>query len=223
MAADRRGQPPARQTKVVDSYPSPLKEGRPKKNSNHNSRPDNDVLLLKSPERSRTDVAVGSITTVYRCNKPRCKTCKHLKEGNTFTSNVTGNSYNVLAKNPVMTCDTKNVIYVISCRKCGIQYVGETSQMLRQRTNNHRSRLKNLGVQYLYKHYYNDGHSEDDITIMPIEEIEISDTQVSLTFKRLQREQHWYRELKCIYPYGLNDNVKDIGNVSKANKDSIVI
>ena len=35
-----------------------------------------------------------------------------------------------------MNCGTKNVIYLISCKKCGVQYVGETSQTLRGRFNN---------------------------------------------------------------------------------------
>ena len=198
MAAVNRGQPPARHTKVVDSYPSPLKEDRPQKNSKPDSRPGNDVSLSKSSERSQTDETVGNTTTVYQCRKPRCKTCKHLREGDKFTSNVTGKTYSVQSRNQVMTCETKNVIYVISCCRCGIQYVGETSQMLRQRMNNHRSRLKKVGVQYLYKHYCNAGHSEDDITIMPIEEVDVSDKHVSSTSERLQREQYWYRELKCI-------------------------
>ena len=45
--------------------------------------------------------------------------------------------------------------------------------------DNHHSRLKNVGV-ILYKHYCNDGHSEDDITIMPTEEVDISDTHIIL-------------------------------------------
>ena len=52
---------------------------------------------------------------------------------------------------------------------------------------------------------------------------DVLDTRISSTSKRLQREQYWYRELNCKYPYGLNDNVQDIGNVSKGNNDSIVI
>ena len=39
--------------------------------------------------------------------------------------------------------------------------------------------------------------------------------------KRLQREEYWYKELKSIYPYGLNDNVKKVGNISK-NKGIVV-
>ena len=36
-----------------------------------------------------------------------------------------------------MNCATENVIYLISCKKCGIQYIGETSQKLKNRMNNH--------------------------------------------------------------------------------------
>ena len=32
----------------------------------------------------------------------------------------------------------------------------------------------------------------------------------------------WYRELCTIYPYGLNDNVKGVGNVSKSDGELIV-
>ena len=34
------------------------------------------------------------------------------------------------------------------------------------------------------------------------------------------RENFWYRE---IYPYGLNDNVKKVGNISAKNNDNIVV
>ena len=67
----------------------------------------------------------------------RCKTCKHLVVGNSFASNVTGKSYNISCPRGSISCGTKNVIYVISCKKCGVQYVGETSQTLRGRFNNH--------------------------------------------------------------------------------------
>ena len=51
---------------------------------------------------------------------------------------------------------------------------------------------------------------------MPIEEVTLTPTdKISLSSKRLEREAFWYRELCTIYPYGLNDNVKKFGNVSK--------
>jgi hypothetical protein len=73
---------------------------------------------------------------------------------------------------------------------------------------------------YLYNHFSSDGHSEDDISIMPIEEITASD-RVSLTSRRLERDGYWCRELCTIYPYGLND-VRKVGNISK-RKDELVV
>ena len=84
----------------------------------------------------------------------------------------------------------------------------ETSQTLRCRFNNHRSRLKQLCGLYLYHHFSSDDHTLDDISIMPIEEVVLEPSDViSLPSKRLQREEYWYRELCTIHPYGLNDNV----------------
>ena len=120
-----------------------------------------------------------------------------------------------------MNCGTKNVIYLISCRKCAVQYVGET---LRCRFNNHRSRLKQLCVLCLYHHFSSDGHTLDGISIMPIEEVVLKPSDViSLTSKRLQREEYWYRELCTVYPYGLNNNVKGVGNVSIRTDDGLVV
>ena len=36
-------------------------------------------------------------------------------------------------------------------------------------------------------------------------------------------EEYWYKELATIYPYGLNDNVKKVGNVSKKGTENIVV
>ena len=89
--------------------------------------------------------------------------------------------------------------------------------------NNHRNRIKSLQPQPLYKHFSSDGHSLDDLTIQPIEEVmlEQEDT-MSLHAKRLEREDFWMRELKTIQPYGLNDNVCSVGNISKLPVEPVV-
>ena len=68
---------------------------------------------------------------------------------------------------------------------------------------------------YLYNHFSSDGHTEDDICIMPIEKIFDTGNKVSSTSKRLEREDYWCRELCTFYLYGLNDNVRGVGNISK--------
>ena len=122
-----------------------------------------------------------------------------------------------------MNCGTKNIIYLITCRKCGIQYVGEKGQSLRKRLNKHRNRLKKLSCQYLYQHFNSDGYTEDDISIVPIEEVKLTPTdKISLSAKGLEKEDFWYRELCTVSPYGLNDNVRKVGNVSKLGPSTVV-
>ena len=52
------------------------------------------------------------------------------------------------------------------------------------------------------------------MSIMPIEELPSND-RVSATSQRLEREDYWCRELCTYYPYGLNDNIRGVGNISK--------
>ena len=74
--------------------------------------------------------------------------------------------------------------------------------------------MKRLPNLYLYHHFSSDGHTEDDISIMPIEEVTPSD-RANVTSLRLEKEDYWCRELCTYYPYGLNDNVRGVGNISK--------
>ena len=110
-------------------------------------------------------------------------------------------------------------MYLITCKQCDVQYVGETSQMLRSRMNNHRTSTKGFKPLYLYNHFNSDNHSFDDALIMPIEQITETPNSISL---RLLREAFWYKELCSFYPYGLNDNIKGVGNISKPKKEIIV-
>ena len=215
FASFNRGQPPARHTKVVDDNLRPLKSG-----STCLCVPvcAHDVVSSKptSVGRDTADVHTQTICgcVVSDCCSVRCNTCHYISQGSTFVSNVTKKSYNVVSPNLSMDCTSDNVVYLITCKKCGIQYVGETSQKLRSRFSNHRNRLKKLTNLYLYHHFSSDGHSVDDMSIMPIEELTSSD-RVSATSQRLEREDYWCKELCTYYPYGLNDKVRGVSNISK--------
>ena len=224
MASFNRGQLPARQTKVVDHGLGPLEAGPTRlfvPVCNH------DAASSKPSSVGRDVVDIHLQTkcdcVVNVCGSKRCKTCKHVHECSTFNSNVTHKTHNIVSPSLSMNCGTENIIYLITCRKCGIQYVGEMGQSLRKRMNNHRNRLKKLSCQYLYQHFNSDGHTEDDISIVPIEEVKLTPAdKISLRAKRLEREDFWYRELCTIYPYGLNDNVRKVGNVSKLGPSTVV-
>ena len=73
------------------------------------------------------------IHSVTKCNNPRCGTCDHLTKGTCF--NFNGRSFIVKAN---MSCDKKNVIYVIICPGCNVFYIGETENTLRARVRVHK-------------------------------------------------------------------------------------
>ena len=130
------------------------------------------------------DVLSSLSCIVNKRGSKNCKTCDHLNEGSSFASNVTTRSYNVVSPNDVMSCGMRNVIYSINCRKCGVQYVGEKSQTLRRRFNNHKNRLRQLSDLFLYHHFTSDGHGVEDISIMPIEEVVLTPTDsISRSFR----------------------------------------
>ena len=82
------------------------------------------------------------------------------------------------------------LVMLYICNRCGVQYIGKTSQTLRSRFNNHRNRLKHLCDLYLYDHFNSDGHSLNDIAIMPIEEVKLAPNEnTTISAKLLAREE----------------------------------
>ena len=109
------------------------------------------ILIVRAKFLTLTDANSSPIQHGnFRCgtNRPithgnsrygtnRCVVCKdHMKEGDTFVSHSNNTSHCIRGN---ITCSTSNVIYVISCRVCGIQYVGETRTSLKRRFYGHRS------------------------------------------------------------------------------------
>ena len=72
------------------------------------------------------DRVVGST----KCVRKRCEVCMNVSETNTFNSNVTGETYKI---NHKLNCDDNCLIYILSCKCFGKQYVGETNGSLRYR------------------------------------------------------------------------------------------
>ena len=63
-----------------------------------------------------------------KCGDRHCHVCEHLKIGESFTSKITGKRYSI---NFELNCNSTNVVYLLSCKVCGVQYVGSTSTRFR--------------------------------------------------------------------------------------------
>ena len=76
-----------------------------------------------------------------QCNSNRCQICNFLSLGRSFRSHITSKEFST---NYNLDCNSNNVVYLISCKKCNIQYVGSTTTKFRTRFNNHKSRITSL-------------------------------------------------------------------------------
>ena len=66
------------------------------------------------------------------------KFCTFLEEKNTFTNKEGSDTYRI-REGLHLDCNSENVIYLITCKKCKKQYVGSCITRFRTRFNNYRS------------------------------------------------------------------------------------
>ena len=57
----------------------------------------------------------------------------------TFTGLYDNNLYKVQSNGRTIDCNMANIIYLITCNECGIQYVGETGRVVRSRLSEHKN------------------------------------------------------------------------------------
>lgn len=113
----------------------------------------------------------------------------------TITSTANKSTFKISKQ---MDCSTSNLVYVIQCSKCKIQYVGETGQTLRQRASNHKYSTKTKNDKHiLYNHYRQKGHN---MTFIAVEKLDNEANKLT----RLKTERNWIEKLDTYAPKGLN-------------------
>ena len=84
---------------------------------------------------------------VHKCNsKHKCALCVNLKPIDSFHSILSHIKYVTKCEDKninTLGCFTSNCTYLIKNCRCGLQYVGETVQSLRERFSGHRTGIKN--------------------------------------------------------------------------------
>lgn len=154
-------------------------------------------------------------TCSQKCQKPRCKCCAMVEEKNCFSSSANSKSFSIRGEGP-LSCISDNLIYLVTCSRCKIQYVGQTKNLLRERMSGHRSKLSERDPKlYLYKHFHaKNGHVMTDFKVTVIEKIPKDPDTTKNEQLLLAREKFWIYKLQTLYPFGLNDSIKGFGNIS---------
>ena len=109
------------------------------------SRQGNAGVIVSSGDGSPSIiVACGDNVTntclAIKCRSKRCLTCIDLQLSSNLISNITNRKYQVV--NPTgetLSCNSQNIIYLLSCKECQVQYVGETVSKCSLRMNIHRT------------------------------------------------------------------------------------
>ena len=119
-----------------------------------------------------------------------------------FKSFSTGRTYRI---NQNLSCSSKNVVYLASCNKCNLQYVGSTSTEFKVRFRNHKSSmLTNKKTCELAVHFNCTQHVISEISFIIIEKINSQGDATYIDKLLLTREAYWTAQLCTLNPHGLN-------------------
>ena len=162
----------------------------------------------------------GSSPNFKSCKSKTCQLAKtFFKPSNSVVSTVTHRMYPCInhEDNHLVTCNASNLIYLITCKKCFLQYVGETAQQLNVRFAKHRDCLKgkinSSQCKRLSDHFSTGLCKGAGYTVQIVEKFTGNgrtsrgaiDPGISVV--RRKRETEWMLKLRTVYPYGLNDRV----------------
>ena len=110
---------------------------RPRFGTNQQQYPGSVLPCRKDPNRGKT------------CGRP-CKCCDSIRECNSFCFEGSSEPFELRYH---FTCDTRNVLYLVTCLKCGFDYIGKTEREVRERCSEYRLAIEKKNFsQGVHKH-----------------------------------------------------------------------
>ena len=133
----------------------------------------------------------------------RCQVCTSIQITDTFSSFVTKSACKI---NHNFNCNSKCLIYLLSCKTCGKQYTGKTVDKVTRRWNSYKTDVRkatscnidSCKQEFLQNHFLQDDHHGfvEDVEITLIDKTQASDCT--------KGKYYWMRTLKTLYPDCLN-------------------
>ena len=195
-------------------------------NHHDSSLPSEITKAVKCPSTSVESVDTmcgdGTNTKIKTHNSNnRCNLCHRLSTKDHFVSSSTHRVYEASIPDNItsVNCNCANIIYLITCRKCRLQYVGETAQLLRERIRHHVGCMNHPEKEHqsriLIEHFSQGLCKNATFTVNIIEKLtgdgRGADGKLDPALTRIRRKKETDRmlRLRTVYPYGLNDRVGD--------------
>ncbi|OCT57250.1 hypothetical protein XELAEV_18003760mg [Xenopus laevis] len=157
----------------------------------------------------RADVGSSKLQNTRLLQKPRfgtflcltCTQCNSVIKGDTFFHPHLGKKY---AIRKYYTCESIFVIYLLKC-PCGLLYVGETTQKIKDRISKHKSTIhKGLTTLPVPAHFQQAKHSKSQLKFQIIDSAEPPRRGGDRLMLLHKLEMQWIHRLDIVWPIGLN-------------------
>ena len=104
-------------------------------------RPKNLLDLLVRSDLPDPDSILGrrKKIPIPKCNRSRCKHCPKIDKTGSVISTSTGRKYRSQTR---VSCGSRNVIYMLQCNICKLQYVSQTKNKILTRVSQHYYSIK---------------------------------------------------------------------------------
>ena len=162
------------------------------------------MVAYKQPPNLKNMLCRAKLPTIKLGNESRkmigmkrcpvsCNVCIYYDFSKTIKSK-TGDIFQMTGQ---YGCQTKSIVYLATCTKCKIQYVGQSGRRFYDRIMEHLRYIKK-GTMSLGEHF--SGKCDSKYLLVKVIEKVTPDSE----HLRLQREKHWIERLDTKVPYGLN-------------------
>ena len=112
-----------------------------------------------------------------------------------------------------LSCKSEHVIYLVTCKKCGMQYVGKSNSKMKRKFEEHVKLFKSpehyeklIERKLFYSHFIEHSRENplENITVVIIDQLASTKHSASLSINKLR--QYWVRKLDT-YHNGLNGEI----------------
>ena len=126
---------------------------------------------------------------LFHCNRHHCSICKHSSKNSSFHSNHINKTFNIHGH---ISCNSTNLIYIITCSKCQKQYVGKTGRKLKTRLTEHFRNICQHTNIIIGLHFNTTGHTIEHMQVNTIEKLHKSSNY------RKAKELFWINKLQTL-------------------------
>ena len=158
-------------------------------------------------------------TITRPCGERNCLLCARLTDTCFILSKTHKRRHYIRYVGPTITCTTQRVVYLIRCKRCNKQYVGQTRRQLRHRISDHLKSIDNKKDNHAVPLHFRkkspkpneefDPHTPNDLEVIGLDTVHSSYNcrEAEKLLKEIETE--WICKLGSLRPVGMNYNLFD--------------